>query len=877
MIASLRPRTRSASAMATNALETLERPLLTDRERREVGIAQAAWMVEDIILEKDCAESYPEDLRARKLHLDVCVATNEYNWALGAMVLLTIFETPPWCDNKTGFSDFSMKRHDRCQIPGVSPKEVFLSNVNYLPPACGMIIELVTLFIILRKSLQERKLQSNYFEPRGATYHNKKVVDLNICMVFCNLVDLVAFYHYRQSFRLMFIPRTIFLLLLPAVRRLGGYVCSRAVIGRLNIIAVIYVGVLVFFAWICRTVFSDMGDVRVNGEPVDKGFETFLDTFYTMFVAGSTEEFVECFLPTYTKYRASGVLWLVFLIVVNLLMLNLVLDTLVAAYKTFSEEAEEDTIREKVNGIKKVYAVLSGATGEKNITHETYCEFIKEFSRSPSVKPINQMTANIVFTALGDSTGTMSQHEFFDVCSVIECDFWVTKKDSPVKETFPALWQTDPYQFLIKSMHAKGDQVSAFDKFMTGILCINFILVIIESVYDSYDWTETPMMTNLEIIFSLVYVMEVGLKLCVWSWSQYSSSRLNVFDFGTTWLLLATSIADEMSAEGDSSSNVKRYVNILRLFRLLRVIKQLRRFKSVQVMVNSISTIISSSTNIILTLSVVVYGFTLMSVQLWGGLLYKSNPKLEESEYLEKKLYALNFNDFGVSLGVWVYILLCEYVPIFPDAIAKTSAIPCIWLVFLVFYVVAGSVIFELVKALSIEMFVQIYEREQELKKERKARKKLEKNRRNVKGIYRYEPTVPHPLAIRTAPAFDAPRTQHKLKMGDVVMVSDEKPGNDGVLFLELADGRGWVFDMKPGVGAMCVKLPDDTAASFELFGEESEGTDALKRATQLFEQSGEQLWYRERQNQFTQAKINEAIEKTRQELRAEEEAKKEV
>merc|ERR1719401_3059817 len=428
--------------------------------------------------------------------------------------------------------------------------------------------------------------------------------------------------------------------------------------------------------------FDDMEGL-VNGEPVNKGFETFRTTLNTMFVAGSTDEFVGCFLRTYTAHRASGLLWLTFLIIVQVLLLNLVLDTLVAAYTRYQEKAEERDSAEAVEGIKEAFRTMSelSPTGD-HLSKDMFLEFTKEFSRSPNVRPIPEKNADIVFKAVDkDGSGQIDEMEFFSICGVVQYDFWTTLYDSPVKEAVPALWNNALFQRFRTCVHSGG-----FDTFMNWVLMVNLMLVICESVYDLNDWQETAVMENLELSFSLVYVLEVSLKLCVWDFGYYWSLRSNVFDFITTWLLLASSVLDELAASS-SGTNIKRYMNILRLLRLLRVLKQLKRLKKVQLMVETICNIVSASKHIMTLLGVVTFFFSALSVQLWGGILYKSNPTLEETEYKEKHLWVLNFNDFGTAFGVWVVSLLCEYVPVFPDAIAKSSSITGSWLIFLFFYI----------------------------------------------------------------------------------------------------------------------------------------------------------------------------------------------
>ena len=50
-------------------------------------------------------------------------------------------------------------------------------------------------------------------------------------------------------------------------------------------------------------------------------------------------------------------------------------------------------------------------------------------------------------------------------------------------------------------------------------------------------------------------------------------------------------------------------------------------------------------------------------------------------------------------------------------------------------------------------------------------------------------------MVIRSAPKMDGSKTFEVIKPSVVFGVSEEKLGDDGVLFLKLSDGRGWVFD----------------------------------------------------------------------------------
>ena len=69
-----------------------------------------------------------------------------------------------------------------------------------------------------------------------------------------------------------------------------------------------------------------------------------------------------------------------------------------------------------------------------------------------------------------------------------------------------------------------------------------------------------------------------------------------------------------------------------------------------------------------------------------------------------------------------------------------------------------------------------------------------------------YRPSNNKPLAIRAKPKIDGERTASHLQVDEEFYVSGQHIGGNGIRYLKLADGRGWAFEFKPGVGTMCVK-----------------------------------------------------------------------
>lgn len=667
---------------------------------RKLGIEKAAWMLEDATQNIPPDIVYPEELlQARMDFFEVLKSEKLCSRGVFGLVMVTVFEVPSWCLTSVNVWSF-MPGEDRCPSPDGST--LYLSGISYVPPGFSIMIEAVCVFLILRKFILEHELETKYFKTTDTCYRDFRIIHFGMAMAFLHIIDTIVYAIWRPNFRIAFIARFGFMCLLPAVRSLGH--CVVAVLNEFISVAVFLVSTMVFFAWIAVTIFDDIKDVNEEGEPVNKGLDTFGAACYTMFVAGTTDDFVDAFLPTFVAYRQAGILWLIFLVIVQLLFLNLVLDTLVAAYTKFSESKSEEQFQSQVKGIINSFKSLSGAVcppGESEISKQDFIDFCMAVSKSPRMPTLTEDTAAIMFQALDtDGSGFMSQHEFCDICGVFSYSFWVTKKNSMLETFAPGFWNSAKFS---KFRAAVWD--GTFDQFMNCILGLNFILVIVESVYDLHNWPEPPTMSQLDIVFSLSYAVEVFCKLSVYSFEEYWSETSNQFDFWTTWLLLSTCLLQGV---------LSRYANLLRLLRLLRVLKQLKTLKSVQFMISTIQQLVITSKDILTLLGVVVFFFTSLGVQAFGGLLYDGNEKLKGSEYLEDKQSVLNFNDVPMGFSLWFVMLLCEYVANFADAVDRTSAIPGAWLVFPIFYVCAVSIVFELVKAFTIEVFIDLHEKKDE-------------------------------------------------------------------------------------------------------------------------------------------------------------------
>eukprot|EP00913_Durusdinium_trenchii_P001133 g1041.t1 len=76
------------------------------------------------------------------------------------------------------------------------------------------------------------------------------------------------------------------------------------------------------------------------------------------------------------------------------------------------------------------------------------------------------------------------------------------------------------------------------------------------------------------------------------------------------------------------------------------------------------------------------------------------------------------------------------------------------------------------------------------------------------RDVWRFQPRQRGALVLRMRPGLDSPRSNQKLYPGDSFVVSEQRKGPSDLVFLKLADGRGWAFNRSPDVGTLCVPRP---------------------------------------------------------------------
>jgi two pore calcium channel protein len=692
--------------------EAYEKYVHHDKDRgAEVSLSLAAWEFENTLQtardglpwsEFRCPSSNIE--QAREKHFKVQRATMWYNRAIVGLVCLTILEVPPWC-HEAHMGDKPnpwewRPGHEWCPAPNGTKWNMNLSGIWYLPPGYALVVEVIIELMVLRKFYMELNHNRDYFEGKGL--HSRRNIFFGVFFAIGSIVDTAIFAVYRGPIRGVFFFRTGLLCLLPGVQRLWDRIANGKMLEEFTSVAVFFVGAVVFFAWIAVTIFKDSKDVAFEregeGVMVNAGLDTLRHSIYTMFLAGMTEGFVDILLPTYTKYRSSILLWIVFLLVTQVLLLNLVIDAFSAAYLKGSEKLAEGSAKTTAKGFLRVFHLIG--RGDE-VTREDFRNFVEELGKSPSMNAIPLEVADAIHDKMAEpNTATLHKHKFCHACSLLQNKIWVTSRDSFITKG----WLHDK----VTSSSFDPPKESDFDFFMSWVLLANLVVVVAQSYFNLSSIEVPPFLELASDFFTFCYVGEVALKLSVRSFAHYWSSGANRFDFFTTWLLFGTGVLKYLpfsSVKGE----LAHYANIMRLLRLVRVVKQMRDLKGVQFMILTVTKMIRASGDILSTLGVVLFFFSTFSVNFFGGVLAEGDHRLKETEYEKKHWFIFNFNDHVMAFATWFTQLLGEYEPEWAEALSRCSSMgDYAWWIFPAFYLIGVAMLFEILKAFTIELYLTL-------------------------------------------------------------------------------------------------------------------------------------------------------------------------
>ncbi len=158
---------------------------------------------------------------------------------------------------------------------------------------------------------------------------------------------------------------------------------------------------------------------------------------------------------------------------------------------------------------------------------------------------------------------------------------------------------------------------------MISCVTINTVTLAMDHYGISADLEKT--LTDMNLVFTLIFCVEMGLKLIGLTIVGYFLDPMNYLDGA----VVALSIVEiTVFNTGNNAISAFRTVRIFRTFRVLRVARLLRSLKSMHQIISVIGRSLSSFTYLAILLFLFMFIYALLGIQLFGDLdaIYFSDP-----------------------------------------------------------------------------------------------------------------------------------------------------------------------------------------------------------------------------------------------------------
>jgi hypothetical protein len=158
-----------------------------------------------------------------------------------------------------------------------------------------------------------------------------------------------------------------------------------------------------------------------------------------------------------------------------------------------------------------------------------------------------------------------------------------------------------------------------FNHFITFVILINTLVMAMEySTPDTHYYTPkayTVFLEDANTVCSVIFLVEMILKLIGIGWTEYSKDAFNLFDM----VIVDVSIFEWIYAAFSSGDGGGGGFGVLRVFRVLRVFKLAKSWKELNNLIRLIGLSIMDVASASMLLLVIMFIFAMVGMQLFGG------------------------------------------------------------------------------------------------------------------------------------------------------------------------------------------------------------------------------------------------------------------
>ncbi|XP_062217754.1 two pore calcium channel protein 1 isoform X2 [Phragmites australis] len=534
---------------------------------------------------------------------------------------------------------------------------------------------------------------------RGFMWQGKKEAKGGHCLIawpkvlllFILACDILVFMFSPGPFRVAPYIRVVFLIM--TIRELR--MCAVTLVGivgtYLNVLALSLL-FLLFASWLAYVIFED----TPQGKTI---FSSYSATLYQMFVLFTTSNNPDVWVPAYKSSRWYSLFIVVYVLLGVYFLTNLILAVI---YDSFKEQlakqlARMDSIRKSI--LQKAFDLID-TNGQGYLNKEQCISLLDELNKYRSLPKTSREDFELIFTEL-DQSGDfkVTSEEFADLCNTIAIKF---QKEPPPSylEKYPSFYHSPQCERLKSFVRSR-----LFEYIVVFILLVNLIAVIIETTLDIENSSSQKVWQEVELVFGWIYVVEMALKIFSLGFGTYWMEGQNKFDFAITWtIFIGETLTFAFPSKLSFLSNGEwiRYLLLGRMLRLTRILLQVRRFRA---FVATFFTLMSSLLPYLGIVFCILCVYCSIGLQIFGGIVYTGNPKLEETDLFSNDYLLFNFNDYPSGMVTLFNLLVMGNWQVWMESYAHLTGSSWSLIYFVSFYLISVLLLLNLIMAFVLEAF----------------------------------------------------------------------------------------------------------------------------------------------------------------------------
>jgi len=326
------------------------------------------------------------------------------------------------------------------------------------------------------------------------------------------------------------------------------------------------------------------------------------------------------------------------------------------------------------------------------------------------VRFINEDTIHVLFAALDeDGDETIDKEEFLKICKYLNYQFQIADGITAMERFFPKVFNSERFQNFRDFV---ADDYRTFGQIIYVVITLNAIVVVIEAMDKSGlkgQESQTQLTCQyIEFGFSMIYVVEMLLKLLFNGWGKYWHNYRNRYDFVITWVLFVVSIIWIVNPHSLTTQKLFRYLLIGRVLKLTVLFTWYPRFRN---LCHTFSLLIPATGTLLGLMFIAVQWNAAFMVQVWGGKINEYNPVLRnDTSYpttADDDYYLNNANDMLCASITLFELLVVNNWFLIAEGFSDVSDVP-LWLsrlFFIQFHIVTQMVILSVITTYIVEAY----------------------------------------------------------------------------------------------------------------------------------------------------------------------------